>query len=147
MPWLILFSCGLLALQPLLRRRLASRNDGGSEVRHAGLTGGIFCGAVYGAYFGAGLGVLTLAVLGTFLRDDLQRLNALKGVLSLVINAIAAVCFALFAPVHWDAVAVMLPVSIAGGFVGAWLARRFNNAALRVVVVAVGVAVAVRLLV
>ena len=102
---------------------------------------------MYGAYFGAGLGVLTLAVLGTFLRDDLQRLNALKGVLSLVINAVAAVSFALFAPVKWDAVAVMLPVSIAGGFLGAWLARRVSSVALRVVVVAVGVALAVRLLV
>ena len=55
--------------------------------------------AIYGAYFGAGLGILTLAFLSILLPDDIQHSNALKGMLSLIINAIAVVYFALFGPV------------------------------------------------
>ena len=57
---------------------------------------GVFLSAVYGGYFGAGLGIMLLAALGAFLPDDMQRLNALKGLLSLVISAAAVVYFALF---------------------------------------------------
>jgi uncharacterized protein len=57
-----------------------------------------FASAVYGGYFGAGLGIMLLAILGLCIDDDLQRLNAPKGLLSLVIGLVAAACFALFGP-------------------------------------------------
>jgi hypothetical protein len=85
---------------------------------------------------------MMLAVLGLFIRDDLQRLNALKGMMSLIINVVAAIYFALFGPVSWTAVLVMLPTSAVGGFAGVALARRMHPTVLRTIVVAFGVAFA-----
>jgi uncharacterized protein len=89
---------------------------------------------------------MMLAVLGLFIRDDLQRINALKGMMSLVINVVAAIYFAFFGPVSWLAVLVMVPMSAAGGFIGVALARRLHPVVLRTVVVALGVAFALHLL-
>jgi uncharacterized membrane protein YfcA len=89
---------------------------------------------------------MMLAVLGLFIRDDLQRINALKGMMALIINVVAAIYFAFFGPVSWTAVAVMLPASAAGGFAGVALARRLRPAVLRTLVVAFGIAFALRLL-
>jgi len=109
--------------------------------------GGQLAAAIYGSFFGAGLGVLTLALLGVYLRDGLQHQNALKGVLSLIVNLVAAVCFAVAAPVVWGDAAVMLPGALAGGIAGVLAARRLSATVLRLVVIALGAAVAVRLLV
>ena len=106
-----------------------------------------FLAAVYGAYFGAGVGIMMLAILGIFLVDNLQRLNALKGLLSLLINGIAAAYFILFADVRWVAVAIMAVTSLLGGQLGVVLARRLNDQALRWLVIAFGVTVGVYLLV
>jgi uncharacterized protein len=145
-PWLILLACGLLLLQPVVTSRVRSRRPEHEQHRSPILAAAQLLGGVYGAFFGAGLGVMMLAVLGLFIRDDLQRLNALKGMMSLTINVVAAVYFALFGPVSWIAVAVMLPASAAGGFAGVGLARRLSPTVLRAVVVALGVAFAVHLL-
>jgi hypothetical protein len=145
-PWLILFACVLLAVQPLVSRRLAAARQGPAGVGPL-LIAGDAAGGVYGAFFGAGLSVLLLAVLGLFLTDSLQRLNALKGVISMVVNGVAAVCFAIAAPVAWPVVATMAPAAFVGGFAGAALARRVPPTPLRILVVLLGVAVAVRLLV
>jgi uncharacterized membrane protein YfcA len=115
--------------------------------RHTGpLLATQFLAAVYGAYFGAGVGIMMLAILGIFLTDSLQRLNALKGLLSFLVNLIAAVYFALLAEVSWVAVAVMAVASLLGGQLGVLLARRLNDQVLRWLVIAFGVAVGLRLL-
>ncbi len=145
-PWLILFACLLLAVQPLVSRWLAAARQGPATIGPL-LIAGDAAGGVYGAFFGAGLGVMLLAVLGLFLTDSLQRLNALKGVISMVVNGVAAVCFAIAAPVAWPVVAAMAPAAFVGGFAGAALARRVPPTPLRIVVVVLGIAVAVRLLV
>ncbi len=145
-PWLILFASVLLLVQPLVTSRLASRRREGEDHRAPLLAAAQFLGAVYGAFFGAGLGVLTLAVLGLFIRDNLQRINALKGMMALIINLVAAAYFAFFGPVAWNAVAVMLPASVAGGFAGVAVARRLRPAVMRGLIVAFGVAVALRML-
>ena len=88
-----------------------------------------FLAAVYGAYFGAGVGIMMLAILGIFVADTLQRLNALKGLMSLLVAVVAAVAFALFADVSWVAVAVMAAASLLGGQLGVMLARRLNDQA------------------
>jgi uncharacterized membrane protein YfcA len=90
--------------------------------------------------------VMMLAVLGLFIRDDLQRINALKGMMSLIINVVAAIYFAFFGPVSWLAVAVMMPMSAVGGFLGVTVARRLPPVVLRTLVVALGVAFALHLL-
>lgn len=146
-PWLLLAGCALNAAQPLISGRIQRRRS--SDIQHRSPVLGVatFASAVYGAFFGAGLGVMLLGVLGLFIDDDLQRLNALKGVLSLIINLVAAVYFAVAAPVAWEAALVMLPASLVGGIGGVALARRLPSTALRFVVVLIGVAAAIRLLV
>jgi len=145
-PFLVLAGSALLALQPRIARFVRTRAAEDAPEHPAQLHAAVFAAAVYGAYFGGGLGVILLAVLGIFLADHLQRLNGLKATLSLLINTVALVAFALFGPVDWAAVAVVAPASLLGGYAGARLARRLPPDALRVVVVAFGVAVAVWLL-
>lgn len=148
-PFLILFACALMALQgPLAtfaaRYRLHARDE-----RHVplALLAGVFVLAIYGAYFGAGLGILTLAILGILLPDDLQRSNALKGVLSLVINAVSVVYFAAFGPVRWAPAAVMAVGALAGGYLGVGVARRLGSRWLRLAVISYGLVVVAILLV
>jgi uncharacterized membrane protein YfcA len=144
-PWLILFACALLLAQPAIAR-LVGNQEGEGERHPVILLTAQFLAAIYGGYFGAGLGVMMLAVLGIFLHDTLQRLNALKGLLSLIINLISAIYFALFGPVAWVPVLIMAAASMAGGHLGVYIARRLSNTVLRALVVVFGVAVAIRLL-
>jgi hypothetical protein len=156
-PWLIFLACGLLAAQPRLARLVGERraaSDGrpgptgrtGLDGRTAALFAAQFLAAAYGAYFGAGVGIMMLAILGIFVADTLQRLNALKGLLSLLVAVVAAAAFALFADVRWVAVGVMAAASLLGGQLGVVLARRLNDQVLRWLVIAFGVAVGARLL-
>lgn len=145
-PFLILFSCALLAVQPLAAR-LVERGDGASGGRRAQLVGLIFASAVYGGYFGAGLGIMQLAILGIYVEDGLQRLNALKGLLSLVIAVASAVYLAFAGPVVWEAAGIMAGGALLGGQVGVRAARRLNATVLRALVVAYGVGIGIYLLV
>jgi uncharacterized membrane protein YfcA len=108
---------------------------------------GVGIGAVYGSYFGAGLGVLLLAVLGILIADGLQRLNALKGVLSLLINIVGVLVFVVSADVAWGYVAILAITAYAGGWLGVLLARRLAPEVMRIAVVAMGTVVGVVLLV
>lgn len=142
-PVLVLLASVLLVLQPRIQRWVLSRHEDGFARSEAALQLSTFVAAAYGAYFGGGLGVVLLAVLGVFLSEGLQRVNALKSALTLVINVVAMVAFALFGPVQWVAVAIVAPMSLAGGWVGAWFARRLKPSVLRWSVAAFGVVVAV----
>lgn len=141
-PALILVGCGLLAVQPRVAARFARATAAGGRDRALDLHLATFAAAAYGSYFGGGLGVILLAVLGIYLADHLQRVNALKSALSLLINTVALVAFALFAPVAWGSVAVVAPASLAGGYLGAGVARRLGAATLRWTVSAFGAVVA-----
>ncbi len=141
-PWLILAACALLLVQPLVTSRVNMHRSEREQHRSPLLAVAQFLSGVYGAFFGAGLGVMMLAVLGLFIRDDLQRINALKGMMQLIINVVAAIYFAFFGPVSWLAVLVMVPTSAAGGFIGVALARRLSPTVLRGVIVVFGVAFA-----
>lgn len=145
-PWLILFSCGLLAVQPLVTR-FVQREVPGREAPRPVQAVTQFLGGIYGGYFGGALGVMMLAFLGLFLHDNLQRLNALKGLLSLIINLAAAAFFAVFGPVAWLPVSIMAVASLAGGHLGVYVARRLSPPILRSMVIAVGLTVGIRLLV
>lgn len=145
-PFLILLACLLLALQPWLATHVHRLPGAHKEHRSVLLHVATLLAAVYGAYFGAGLGVMLLGVLGIFLGDRLHRVNALKNVLSLVINSVALVAFSLFGPVIWSAVAVVAVASLAGGYLGARVAQRIGARLLRILVVVYGVVIAIRLL-
>lgn len=146
-PWLILGASALLAVQDPLRafllRRLARTSgagDGAAHGRHGELVATllVFGAAIYGGYFGAGLGVIVLAVLGLVLHDSLTRLNASKQAVGFAANLAGALLFAAFGPVHWPAAAVMAVGAIAGGVVGGRFASRIRASTLRTLVVAIG---------
>ncbi len=147
-PYLILFACAVLALQERLAafaqtHRLGARDDGHVPLL---LHAAVFTLAIYGGYFGAGLGIIMLAVLSILLPDDIQHSNALKGMLSLIINAVAVIYFAFFGPVRWLAAGVMAVGAVGGGYLGVGVARRLGRRWLRVAVIAYGVVVAAVLL-
>jgi uncharacterized membrane protein YfcA len=143
-PYLVLASCALLALQPALMRAAGRhRNEHPGLALHAAT----FAAAVYGGYFGGALGIVLLAILGALLMDTLQRLNALKGLLSLIIGIVGAVGFALFGPVHWGAAALIAAGALVGGRTGAGLARRLPPDVLRWAIVSYGVTAAIVLIV
>lgn len=144
-PYLLLLASALLAAQPWVARRLAVRGRAGE---HPGWEAqlAIGLGAVYGAYFGAGLGVVILAILGLLVADELQRLNALKGLLSLAINLVAAVLFVVTGNVDWWAAVLLALGALVGATAGVALARRLPPSWVRAGVVLAGVVVAVALL-
>lgn len=147
-PFLILFACALMALQDRVgayteHHRLGFEATGNMPWP---VFVSMFLLGVYGAYFGAALGIMTLAVFSIFIADNLQRLNALKGMSSLIINAIAVAWFAVFGPVQWSVAAVMAVASLAGGYLGVGVARRLGKVWLRRAVITYGVVVAVVLL-
>ncbi len=146
-PALILVACGLVAAQPRLARRRVARD--GAVPAHGGplLFVGVYATGVYGGYFGAAQGVMLIALLGIFLDDSLQRLNAAKNVLAGLVNGVAAILFIVFADVDWAVAGLLAAGAIAGGQVGASIGRRIPPAWLRAGIVVVGTAVAVRLLV
>jgi uncharacterized membrane protein YfcA len=145
-PILILGSVVLIAIQPRLSRAMGHRRAEGRE-HTVPLFATLYLTGIYGGYFGAGQGVIMMALLGTFLPDDLQRLNALKNVLAVVINGVAAVLFVVLAQVAW-APAILLAIgAVAGGQLGARIGRRLPASALRLAIIVVGTVVGVRLLI
>lgn len=153
-PWLVVLACLLLAAQPRLSRAVAARR---AAVAPAGAAPppeigwpvrlGVGVAAVYGSYFGAGLSVLLLAVLGVFLLDDLQRLNALKGLLSFLVNLVGVAVFVVSGRVDWPVALVVAAAAWVGGLLGVRVARRLPAARLRAAVVVLGLVVAAVLLV
>jgi hypothetical protein len=144
-PYLIIGASVLLLFQDRIRarvtRHLAERT--GADPGHLWVAAPAFAASVYGGYFGAGLGVILLAVLGLVLEDSLTRVNALKQGLSFCVNVTAAVFFLFSGEVVWSAALVMAVGALAGGSVGGRLAGRMRAAALRRVVVAIGLVVGV----
>lgn len=143
-PFCVLAACALLVAQPRLAH--AHARAGGGDERSRTLLAVIFLGGVYGGYFGAGLGIMLLALLAVFVQEDLQRLNALKGVLSLLVSIAAAVLLGLFGPVDWAACAIVAAASLVGGRLGVVVAQRLPAQTLRYTVASYGTVVAVVLL-
>ncbi len=167
-PFLILLAVLLLASNDPVRAWLARRRKArdaapadsapdGSDVHIPGPKNGalkpflrtllpslpIFVAAIYGGYFGAGLSVIVLAVLGTLIDDTLTRLNALKQSISFSVNIAAAIFFLFSGKVVWSAALVMAIGALLGGALGGRLAGRIKPAVLRWLVVGVGLVVAV----
>lgn len=140
-PFLILLASALLAGQEPLRAWLARRLGGARGSHEALAVLPVFAASVYGGYFGAGLSVIVLAVLGLLLEDSLTRLNAAKQAVGFAANAAAAALFLFSGQVHWPAGLVMAAGAIAGGALGGRLAGRVRPTTLRLVVVGVGVLV------
>jgi len=144
-PFLILLAAGLLAVQEPLRAWIARRggHSRSSRANEALIVLPVALAAVYGGYFGAGLSVIVLAVLGLVLDDSLTRLNALKQILSFSINMAAAIFFLFSGQVVWPVALVMAVGALMGGVLGGRLAGWIRPNVLRWIVVSAGVVIAV----
>ena len=137
----LLLIVGQTRINGWLARHGAHRRDQPGPVALAG----VFAGGVYGGYFGAAQGILVLAILGLSLEDRLQRLNALKVVMTGSVNLIAGVIFVFAADVAWAPAGLIAAGSVLGGVLGARIGQRLPPAALRAVIVVVGIVAIVRL--
>jgi uncharacterized membrane protein YfcA len=146
-PWLVLGASLLFAVQPLLRRALAGSSTAPPQTRPLLLTGGTFVASIYGGYFGAGLGVMLLAILGLALPDSIVRTSGLRTALSIMVNGVAAIVFLIHGGLAWPAVGLLASGSLVGGWLGARVAKAIPATALRIAVVAVGLATVIKLLV
>jgi len=144
-PYLILTAVVLLAFQDWLRNTVMASMGRGVRMHphEVWAIPPIFLSAIYGGYFGAGLGVMMLAVLGLVLEDSLIRLNALKQSLSFVINIAAAIFFLFSGKVLWTAAAVMAIGALAGGVFGGRVASMIKPVILRWIVITIGLIVAI----
>jgi len=144
-PFLILLASALLAVADPLRnyinRRLSSRGASLEHYQFAILP--ITLAAVYGGYFGAGLSVIVLAVLGFLINDSLTKLNALKQAIAFSVNIAAAIFFVFSGQVNWSAAMVMAVFAITGGTLGGKLAGKIKPSTLRWTVVTIGVIVSI----
>jgi uncharacterized membrane protein YfcA len=147
-PWLILGTCLLVGVQPRLSTYLRARRAGTRPDR-VHLSGPTACFAtltgLYGGYFGAGSGVMMLAVLGLGTDLPFRVANALKTLAVLAANLLASLIFTVAADVHWLAVLLLASGSVIGGYVGARIGRRLPATLLRTGVVIAGVTGAVLL--
>jgi uncharacterized protein len=144
-PILIALALVLVVIGPRLSRAMAAHRHADAH-RASPLTVTLYMSAIYGGYFGAGQGIVMIALLTMFLTDDIQRLNGLKNVLAVVVNGVAAVLFSLVAPVHWDVALLIAVGSVIGGQVGAHVGRRLPAPILRGAIVCVGLIAEARLL-
>lgn len=135
-PWLLIGATALFAAGPWLK----PKPKPGQAATVGGLLGGViqFVTAVYGGFFGAGMGVMMLATLGLTQEGDYHRLNALKNILSVIIAIIAIVIFVGGGVVSWPHALVMIPGTALGGYAGVWIAKRAPQNAVRAFVIAVG---------
>lgn len=143
-PYLILLAAGLLAVQDPVRRWLVKRRGEGdaAAIPDVWVIPLVILAAIYGGYFGAGLSVIVLAVLGLVLEDTLTRLNALKQAVSFTVNTAAAIFFLFSGQVVWSVALVMAVGALLGGVLGGRLAGKIRPAILRGLVVTIGVIVA-----
>jgi len=138
----------MVIVGPAVQRR--TRNRPTSEGHHdisIWLQAGIFLIGVYGGYFGAAQGILMTGLMGLFLAENLQRITAIKNVLATAVNLTAALAFIVFARhyIDWKVVGLIALGSVVGAQLGARYGRRLPPAALRALIVVIGLAAIVKL--
>jgi len=149
-PLLVLGATLLFMSQEPLRRWSRSvpglGRAGGSELRALGAIAGFqLLVALYGGFFGAGIGILMLAALGLLGLRDIHRMNGLKNIAAVCINGLAALTFAVCGRVNWPIASFMIVGGVAGGYTGAGLARRLGQEAVRRFIVLIGLLISLYL--
>jgi uncharacterized membrane protein YfcA len=143
-PWLVIGSAGLEAADPLIRRHLPHPAPG--ERRVSSSLAALFLIAVYGGYFGAGIGILVLITLGMLGIADLHDANGLKNLLVIGIKGVAGLGFILSGVIVWPVAAIMLIGSTMGGWGAGHLIQKVDQGTLRWIVVAIGVSMGIVML-
>ena len=147
-PWLLLVATALFGLGPMLTKRFRRASVAGAGVGDdaspqspgalVGLTAVQFVIAVYGGFFGGGIGILMLAALGIMGLTNIHEMNGLKTLFAACINGVAVLIFIVGHAVYWPQAVIMLIAGIAGGYLGAAGARRIPPQYVRVFVIVVG---------
>jgi uncharacterized protein len=147
-PALVALAVVLVLIQPWVSRRMAARRPDGAPRTRVGpaVSAATYGTGVYGGYFGAAQGIILMSLLRWCFPDDLQRLNAIKIVLTAVANGVAAILFIAVADVAWGAAALIAVGSIVGAQVAARYGRLIPSEVLRWIVVIGGFAVAIILI-
>ena len=154
-PVLLLGALLLVVLGPRIQAWARTRADAAgrslehvSRGRMAAVVAGTFAVGIYGGYFTAAQGILLIGVMGALLPEDMQRMNAAKNLLSLIVNVVAAVAYTLvaFDRISWPAAGLIAIGSLLGGFLGAHYGRKLSPNALRAIIVVVGLIGLYRLL-
>ena len=135
-PWLLLAATLLFAVGPRLKPKSTA-----TPRPRANWAGPVIqtVTAVYGGFFGAGMGVMMLATLGLTGNADYHRLNAMKNLLSIIVAAVAIIIFVSGGVISWPHALAMIPGVALGGYAGVWLARRVPQPVLRALVITVGI--------
>lgn len=142
-PWLILGATVLFIVQEPLRRWMAGRRQGEEKPAWPMIALFQLIVAVYGGFFGAGIGIMMLASLGLAGMSNIHHMNRLKNFAAVCINGVAALTF-IFAPRHqvdWLFVTLMLAGSIPGGYAGAWVARKVGQTTVKRAVIVIGLCI------
>ncbi|MCU0316996.1 MAG: sulfite exporter TauE/SafE family protein [Fimbriimonadaceae bacterium] len=134
-PFLILGATLLLAFQKQIKEAVESGRISGSPRLGAVLQ---FFVSIYGGYFGAGMGIMMLAVMGLFVKGDLHEMNAIKSWLAVVINFGASVCLVAMGLVHFAPALALMAGALIGGYLSARLSLKVPTETLRKVIVAYG---------
>lgn len=142
-PVLLVLALILVVMQPRIQAWAKQRSDhesGLSTLRLVLLTVGTFLVGVYGGYFTAAQGILLMGVMGAILPENIQRMNAAKNLLALIVNIVAALSYTLvaFDRINWVAAALIAVGSLVGGWLGSHYGRRLSPRALRATIVVVG---------
>jgi uncharacterized membrane protein YfcA len=146
-PFFIVLALVLIVIQPRLGPKLIAMRAEGRTAEHPGwLRPAVLSAGVYGGYFGAAQGIMLIAMLGLALPEDLQRVNALKNVLSTTVNLTAGIVFVFAAHVDWQVAGLIAIGSTAGGQLGSRYGRGLPPDVLRAIIVVVGVSAIVRLI-
>ncbi len=149
-PVLLVLALVLVVTQTRIQRALARRREreaakeperASRSGRETAAFGATYLIGVYGGYFTAAQGILLVGALGVLVPETLQRVNALKNLLALFVNVVAACTYTLVAydRISWTAAGLIAVGSLAGGFVGASVGRRLSPAVLRSVIVLLGI--------
>jgi uncharacterized membrane protein YfcA len=145
-PFLILFATVLFMAQSFFTRFIRGRTASlhGLLPSRTWIVGAVmfqFAVAVYGGYFGAGIGILMLASLGVLGFENVHEMNTLKVILGFLINVVAAVYFVSSGLIHWPSAGIMAVGTIIGGYSGAHLAQRIPQARVRSLITAIGLTI------
>ncbi|THV24594.1 sulfite exporter TauE/SafE family protein [Glycomyces paridis] len=144
-PFLVLAATLLMAVGPWINRKVTARN-GGRDLHPAALHVGVFAGCLYGAYFNAALGLILMAVIAMSLSERLVRVGALKNFCTTIVGVVTSVMYGIWADVDWLAIAVLVPATFLGGYIGARIFQRIPERPLRIAIVAYGLVLSAILL-